>query len=116
MAVKTTNDIGSIVISDDVIASIAGASTVECYGVVGMASVKASDGLSELLKRENLSKGVKVSTQGERVYIDIHIIVEYGVSMMAVANNIKDAVKYNVETLTGLHTGEINIHIRGVRV
>jgi uncharacterized alkaline shock family protein YloU len=116
MAIKTVNELGNMEISDDVVASIAGIATIGCAGIVGMASVRASDGLAELLKRENLARGVKVSTQGDRINIDLYVIIEYGISMVAVANNVIDAVRYNVESMTGVSVDTVNVCVQGVRV
>ncbi|NLI59981.1 MAG: Asp23/Gls24 family envelope stress response protein [Clostridiales bacterium] len=105
-----------MVIADEVIATLAGVSAIECYGIVGMASKRATDGIVELLGRENLSKGVKVYTQGEDIIIDLFVIVEYGISIAAVAENIIDTVKYKVENFTGMNVNKVNVAVEGVRV
>mgnify|MGYP000984420224 FL=1 len=107
---------GEINISDDVLASLAGLATMECYGIVGMASKSAKDGIVELLKRENLSKGVKVSSEGEEIIIDLYVIVEFGTKISVVADNIISKVKYSLENLTGLTVRKVNINVQGVRV
>jgi uncharacterized alkaline shock family protein YloU len=116
MSIKTNNGYGVVEYSDEVIANIAGAATVECYGVVGMASYRATDGLWELLKKENLSKGIKITTDGEEVLIDLYIIVEYGTKIPVIANNIIQKVKYTVEGLTGIHISKVTVYIQDVRV
>lgn len=116
MTAKITNPLGALVISDDVIATLAGVAAIECYGIVGMASKRATDGIVELLGRENLSKGVKIRTQGEDVFIDLFIIVEYGISIAAVAQTVIETVKYKVEHFTGLNVEKVNITIESVRV
>ncbi|HHW69796.1 MAG TPA: Asp23/Gls24 family envelope stress response protein [Clostridiales bacterium] len=116
MGVKKSNELGEITISNEVIATLAGISAIESYGVVGMASKKATDGLAELLGHENLTRGVKVSTQDDNIFIDLFIIVEYGVSIITVAKNVIDRVKYNVENLTGMTVKEVNVMVQGVRV
>ncbi|MGI6199716.1 MAG: Asp23/Gls24 family envelope stress response protein [Christensenellales bacterium] len=113
---KLVNDLGAITISDQVLGTLAGAFAVECYGVVGMASKKASDGIVELLGRDNLSRGVKIAVQDNRMVVDLFIIVQYGTSMAAVAQNIIDTVKYNLEQTTGMTVTEVNVTIEGVRV
>ena len=116
MSAKKTNSLGEMVIADEVIATLAGVSAIECYGIVGMASKRATDGIVELLGRENLSKGVRIHTQGEEITIDLFIIVEYGISIAAVAENIIDTVKYNVENFTGMNVKKVNVTVEGVRV
>ncbi|NLW23154.1 MAG: Asp23/Gls24 family envelope stress response protein [Tissierellia bacterium] len=116
MPARTNNDYGYINIDDSVIATIAGLSAMESYGIVGMASQKATDGIFELLKRENLSKGVKVYTDGSEVVIDLHVILEYGIRISVVAENIIEKVKFNIENLTGLKVRNINVYVQGIRV
>ena len=116
MGAVTVNALGEISISDDVLATVAGISAIECYGIVGMASKRATDGLVELLGSENLTRGIKVVSQGSDVNIDLYIIVEYGISIAAVAKNVIETVKYNVETLTGVTVKKVNILVEGVRV
>jgi len=108
-------NLGKIDISEDVIATIAGAAAIECYGLVGMSSRKISDGVSGLLKRENLSKGVTVAFHDDTVVIDLNIIVGYGIKISEVAANIMDRVRYTVETMTGLNVAEVNVNVQGVR-
>lgn len=116
MVARLDNEIGSILIDNAVLASIAGASAMECYGLVGMATKSAASGLAELLKRENMTKGVKVSTDNDEILIDLFIIVEFGTNISAVANNIIDKVKYNIENMTGMAVKKVNVNVQGVRV
>lgn len=116
MGAVSVNKLGEVRISDEVLATLAGISAIGCYGIVGMASKRATDGLVELLGSDNLSRGVKVATQGNEVAIELFIIVEYGISIAAVAQNIIDTVKYKVENLTGITVKKVNIKVEGVRV
>ncbi|MDD4112979.1 MAG: Asp23/Gls24 family envelope stress response protein [Herbinix sp.] len=109
-------DIGEILIDNEVLAQYAGASAVECFGVVGMASINMKDGIVKLLKRDNLSHGVNVTIDNNKITIDLHIIVSYGVSISAVADNLISNVKYNVEEFSGIEVEKINIFVEGVRV
>lgn len=116
MTGKLITSLGSINFSDEVLANIAGVSTMECYGVVGMASKRATDGLVELLKRENLSKGVKVYSENDELTVELFIIVEYGTKISVIANNIIQKVKYTLENLTGLKVKKVVVNVQGVRV
>ena len=107
---------GEIMIADEVIARIAGLAAMECYGVVGMASINMKDGLVQLLLGENLTKGIKVSVDTNKVSLDFHIIVEYGTKISAVAENLISTVKYKIEDMIGLEVGNINIYVEGVRI
>ncbi|MFA9398609.1 MAG: Asp23/Gls24 family envelope stress response protein [Clostridiaceae bacterium] len=109
-------NLGYINYADEVIAKIVGLSTMECYGVVGMASKNATDGLWELLKGENLSRGVRIHSKDNNLSIELYIIVEYGTKISVIANNIIQKIKYNVENFTGLKVSTITVNVQGVRV
>lgn len=117
MSVEINTSLGRIDVSNDVIATIAGGATVDCYGLVGMASRKAlKDGFTELLGRENLSRGVDVKEQDGRVEIDLYIIVSYGVKISEVAHNVQTKVKYTLNQTLGLDVSGVNVFVQGVRV
>ncbi len=116
MTIRVENEIGTIDINSDVVATIAGASAVECYGLVGMASRSTTNGIVNLLKRENLSKGVLIQMEEEGIAIDLYVIIQFGTKISVVAENIIEQVKYNVENQTGLKVLNVNLHIEGVRV
>ncbi len=110
-------EIGDIQIDTEVIAQYAGSSAIECFGVVGMAAVSMKEGFAKLLKRDSLSRGVNVITTGDnKITIELHIIVSYGVSISAVAENLMSNVKYKVEEFTGMEVEKLNIFVEGVRV
>ena len=115
-AVFQTNK-GTVTVTDDFIASVAGFTATECYGVVGMSAKKVMDSVNDILKKENVKKGVKVYTeQTNNVKLDLFIVVEYGTSISAIANSIISTVKYNVETITGLNVLAVNVIVSGIRV
>lgn len=107
---------GNIMISNEVIAQYAGSVAVECFGIVGMAGYSAKDGLARLLKRENLSRGISVAIKNNKLTLDFHVIVAYGLSILAVSDNLVDSVRYKVEEFTGIEVEKINIFVEGVRV
>ena len=117
MTLEIKNEFGSIGISEDVIATLAGSTAVESYGIVGMASKsQVRDGVSELLGIENYSRGVVVEFKDDQLTIDLFIIVGYGVKISEVASNIQGAVKYKLENTLGLEISAVNIHVQGVRI
>ena len=117
MLSKTKNEHGTIGVDNEVIARIAGTVAMECYGVVGMAARNIKDGLVGLLKIESLTKGVRLQTHEEGdLIIDLHIIVEYGTNMVAIAQTLMDNIRYKVEESVGIKVREVNISIEGVRV
>lgn len=112
MPVTTSNTYGKISISDEAIAKVAAHAALECYGIVEMVPRT----FSQLLKKETGGKGVKVVTSGDRIYIDIFVIIKFGVSISAVAESLKKAVKYKVEQFTGMIVDTVNVNILGVKL
>ena len=116
MSVNTSNVYGKISISDSAIAKVAKNAALECYGIVDTVSRRLTDSLSELIKKQSDGKGVKVVTAGDRIYIDVNVIIKYGVSINAVAESLKEGVKYKVEKFTGMIVDTVNVNIIGVKL
>ncbi|MCR4691016.1 MAG: Asp23/Gls24 family envelope stress response protein [Lachnospiraceae bacterium] len=116
MKTSMNTHLGNVTISSDVIADYAGNVANECFGIVGMANANMTDGIARLLKKENLSAGVTVKNNGEKLIIDFHLIVAYGVNIKAVTETLISTVKFKVEDFTGLTVEKINVYVEGVRV
>ncbi|WP_313756637.1 Asp23/Gls24 family envelope stress response protein [Tissierella sp.] len=106
---------GTVKISDDVVAIIAGVAATEVDGVAGM-SGGITGGITEMLGMKNLSKGVKVEVGDKEAAIDLYIIVEYGSKISELGQKIQENVKNTVETMTGLNIVEVNVNIQGVNI
>lgn len=113
---RMDNQLGEILIDTDVIAKYAGSVAVECFGIVGMAAVNVKDGLVKLLRRDSLSHGITVEIVDNKIRLDFHVIVVYGVNISSVSDNLISNVKYKVEEFTGLEIEKIRIFVEGVRV
>jgi len=107
---------GNVAIGNDVIAQYAGSIAMECFGIVGMAGINVKDGLVKLLKKESMTRGINVSIRNNKLTINFHVIVAYGVSILAVTDNLISNVKYKLEEFTGIEVAKINIFVEGVRV
>ena len=116
MAATIKTEDGVIIIENEVIARIAGQAAMECYGIVGMAAKNVKDGIFQLLKKESLTKGIKLSINENKINLEFHIIVEYGTNISAIAENAISAVKYKIEEYLGLRADQINIFVEGIRV
>ena len=116
MDCKYNTELGVVTVNDDVIVRVAGYAALDCYGIVGMASKRSTDGIVQLMGRENLGRGVKIKPSSDRVDIDLFIVVEYGISISAVADAIIETVKYKVEHLTGVPVGRVNVCVEDIRV
>ena len=117
MSVSTTNIYGNISISDEAIACVAAQSSIECYGIVEMYNRNVKDAISDLLSNKNaFGNGVKVVCIGDKITLDLYVIVKFGVSLAAVAETLKQTVKYQVEKFTGMIVDYINVNIKGVKL
>ena len=111
-----SNEHGNVIYADEVISKIVGLATMECYGVVGMVSKSATEGLWELMRIENLAKGVRIEHKDEKLIIELFVMVEYGTKISVISNNIIQKVKYNVENYTGLKVVAITVNVQAVRI
>ncbi len=116
MPVTTSNIYGKISVSDDAIAKVAAHAALECYGIVEMVSRRLTDSVLQLIKRDPYAKGVKVSTLNDRIFIEVSVMIKFGVSISAVAESLKNAVKYKVEQFTGMIVDTVNVNIAGVKL
>ncbi len=116
MKITTKNYYGKISISTDAIASVAGFAVLDCYGVVDIVSKSFSSSVKELFTKQQYLKGINVKVIDNRIFIKVHAIFKYGVSINAVSESLKKSVKYNVEKFTGMLVNSVSVHVEGVRV
>lgn len=116
MGRETINENGKIIISKEVLATIAGVAATDCFGVVGMTAKNIKDGLGTLLGRDSLSKGVEIIEKDDILSIKVYIIVGYGTKISAVAGNVMQSVEYAVKNSTGLDIDNVSVIVQGVRV
>ena len=109
------NELGSILIQKDAIASIARQSTLQSYGVVGLAPKNIFESIRQFFLQDG-KYGVEVEYDHDGLLIDLFIIVEYGTRIKSITNSIVNSVKYNVEKTVGLPVRRINVHVRGLRI
>ncbi len=116
MSVSTSNAYGKISISDIAIAKVASQAAVEHYGIVDTVARRFTETIAELLKKDAGGKGVRVTTQGNRIFIDVYVLIKYGVSIEAVAESLKEAIKYKVERFTGMIVDTVNVNVMGLKL
>lgn len=108
-----TNDGGRIIFADDVVATIAALAVADVEGVSAL-SGGVVEGITEMLGKKNMSKGVKVEVGAEEAAVDISVIVKYGYKIKEVCEKIQLAVKKAIETMTGLKVVEINVFVQSI--
>jgi len=110
--ISHNNENGSVNVSASVYTDIAGTAASNCFGVKGMAARSVKDGVYHLLRKESVSKGVKVEFHEDNtISIDLHIIVDNGVNLNAVGNSIISEVRYVVKSTTGTEVKAVNVFI-----
>jgi len=97
------------------VAAIAGHAATRCYGITGMAGRGLRDGFAELLRRENVDRGVDVVEVDGGLVIDVFVIVQYGIRISEVAHNLQETVKFEVERSVNVPVLEVNVNVQGVR-
>lgn len=117
MSAEIKNSKGTIRISNAVIAKLAGYVATQCYGVVGMCMRTGKDGISGLLKKENMDKGIKIKiTSDNTIDLSLYIIVEYGLNIGTIGETIRNNVKYHVEKMTGMEVSDVHVNVENIRV
>lgn len=116
MDIDKTTKFGSINITLDAIAIVAGSAATQCYGVVGMSSKRTiREEINELLRKENYSKGVIVRKKKETFEVDIFIVVSYGLRITEVVAEVQKKVKYDLEKTFDIKFKSINVYVQGIK-
>jgi uncharacterized alkaline shock family protein YloU len=121
MASKTTTTLvqarqwGRIEVFPSAVGAIAAHAALRCYGITGMAARGLRDGVAELLRRENVDRGVDVVEVEGGLAIDVFVIVQYGIRISEVAHNLQQAVKFEVERSVNVPVAQVSVNVQGVR-
>lgn len=111
--VSRSDELGNIHISEEVLAAISAAATLEVEGVSALSANLGSD-LAELLGKKHLTKGIHVRLEEEKVKVDLSILMNYGYTIPEVGKAVQDGVKSAVESMTGLEVAEVNVAVTGI--
>ena len=114
MSVKTNNIYGKILISDNTIERFVSRVADDCYGIVAFVPSSLWDRIVGFFRFRTYVTGVKVHTEGDRIFIDVAVTVKYGVSIKAVVDALKTSIKYRVEKFTGMIVDTMNVKVMGV--
>jgi len=106
---------GQIDITPLAIARLASHAVLQSYGIVGMAAPNLASDIAWTLTRDP-NRGIEVHIDGEKVAIDLYIIIEYGTRITTVANSVISAVRFYVEKATGMLVTHVHVYVQGVRV
>jgi uncharacterized alkaline shock family protein YloU len=107
--------LGRITVSPRAIATIAFHAARQSYGVVGLTSKNLVEGITQVIVKDP-THGIEVKYDGEKIAIDIYVIIEYGTRITSVASSVNNTVKFHVEKALGMPVEQVNVHVRGLRV
>ncbi|QGT99071.1 Putative alkaline-shock protein [Candidatus Syntrophocurvum alkaliphilum] len=116
MFIIKNNDLGEITVAKDVIETIAGLATIDCYGLVGMVSQNIQTELTSILGLESIRKGVSVRDSEDGLIVDVYVVVGYGIKISEVAHNVMQKVTYVLENNAGVSVASVNVNVKGIRV
>jgi uncharacterized alkaline shock family protein YloU len=105
---------GRIEVMPGVVAALAANAATGCYGVHGMAARGLREGFAELLRRENLHKGVEVREVEGGLAIEVYVVIQFGIRITEVAHNLQESVRFEVERSVGVPVVEVNVNVQGV--
>jgi len=107
---------GNVQIANEVLADMAGFTALECYGIVGMASPTARDGVAQLLSRDKLRKGVQITNNEQGVRVDLFVVIEHGTNLTEVSHNLSNRVTYVLTTIADVKVDSVDVHVQGIKV
>jgi len=105
---------GTLIVTDHVIADLVGYAAMESYGVVGMAAPSLQDGIAKLLPARALHRGVTIRSEEDGICANLYVIIEYGMNLSTVSNNLADRVRFVLEVYAGLRVKDVTVHVQGI--
>ena len=108
---KVKNERGTVIIEDQVIAGVASIVASNCFGIAGMAAKNVTEQIFAFLKKDRKDKGVHVTCVNNRITVDIHIAVPYGVNIPAITESIAHKISYSVSECVGFPVDKVNVFV-----
>lgn len=117
MGVQSNASLGRIEVSPQIIAVVAEEAALQCYGIVGLASRRRQGIWTRVLPTARETGGVVVRVEdGNRVILDLYVIIEYGTRIVEVARNVMSNVKFAVEQALGIPVEQVNVNVQGIHL
>lgn len=108
--------LGKLHVANDVLADIVGHAALECYGIVGMAAPSDAEGIAKLLPVARLRRGVVITTTEVGVHVDLYVVIEYGININTVSQNLVDQVSFALKEYARVPLDGVDVHVKGVKV
>ena len=107
---------GKLHVAHEVLADMVGHAALECYGVVGMGTPSTADGIAKILPTSRLRRGITLQETDEGVHVDLYVVIEYGININAVSQNLVDAVSFALKEVARVPVEGIEVHVQDVKV
>ncbi len=105
---------GTVLISEDVIATIVSHTVQEVEGVAGLSTKPGAD-IADIIGKKNWGKGMKITiTENNALQVECNLILTYGQSVVAVAKAVQEAVTAALESTTGVKVDHVNVNVCGI--
>ena len=114
MALYTSNLYGKILVTDEAVRTVVGATALESYGVFGLAGWTREEKNGKP-NNKSFKKAIRVDVRDNRIYIEVNVVLKYDVSFDAVTESLRGAIKYNTELFAGMPVEVINVNVLGIR-
>lgn len=110
------NRLGNIELTEEFLGRLIGNEVISCFGVVGMVPSNNRQRISKVfLKDGALDTGIKVSGNSEKINVELHIVVTYGMNINTIAESITEKVKYKVKEITGTEVDRVIVKVDGIK-
>ena len=110
---KVENSVGVLVIEDSAIQGVVAKAAEKCFGVAGMIPKNATEEIRAFFNK-NFEKGIRVTCVDNEIFIEIHIMVTYGINIPAITESIVHKIAYSVETATGFKVRDVKVFVDSV--
>jgi len=104
---------GKITFAPDVIATIATLAANEVEGIEGMSGTMV-EGITGMLNKKSLTKGIKVELNENNVTLDLNVVVKYGYRIHEVSSNLQRTIRNTIQNMTGLNVPAVNVFVQSV--
>src|SRR5215471_16332010 len=105
---------GKIEVLPNAIHTIATNAISECYGVVGIAAPRLRYGQAVLLTTQQCNQGIQVRVVNDQIIIEVYVVLEYGLRISEIAQNIMSSVKFSIEKMLGVPVKQVNVNVQGL--
>ncbi len=112
--ISQMQDNGSVMISEDVVATIVMQAMKDVEGVVSLSAKPGAD-IADIIGKKNWGKGVRIEiAEDNALTIDCDIQIGYGQSVLTVAQAVQTTVTNQVESMTGVKVSAVNVNVCGI--